>query len=154
MKKQLLLALFSGYTMLVNAQTLTPFTGCPGINLAIVRPGNNSDVTNPITISTIDPGTGIVSSPLGTIIDANTLVNLQVNGLGLNAKDGFLYGLNADIPTSVTPNVPLPFYRIGNDAKAQQIGKIQTPLLANLENISIVNASAGEVDQNNNYYFT
>ena len=154
MKKQLLLALFCGYTMLVNAQT--PFMGCPGINLVIERTGNNSDVLNPVTISAIDPGTGIVSPSLGTVIDANTLANLQVNGLGLNAKDGFLYGLNADIPTSVTPNVPLPFYRIGNDAKAQQIGKIQTPppFLSNLENISIINASAGEVDQNNNYYFT
>ena len=64
----------------------------------------------------------------GPILDpANASVNLQINGIGLNTIDGFLYGINSstpDIPFSF-PIIPaMPYYRLCSNAVVQQLGTL------------------------------
>jgi hypothetical protein len=80
--------------------------------------------------------------------DATT--NFQVNALGLNTKDGFLYGLNAANRISLTANSPLPFYRIGANAVAIQTGNMQGLAMVAGENLSLVNPAACQADRPDN----
>ena len=155
MKKNLLM-LLPGFSFLITIAQPTPFNGCPSNNLAILRAGNNIS-TNPVSIYTINTSTGTPAIVSGPIADPlNAAANLQVNGLGLNTIDGYLYGLSADATANFTTNVPLPFYRLGANAQAEQIGSVRGPaiIMAMGETQSIVNAAAGETDQSDNYYFT
>ncbi|MES2431178.1 MAG: T9SS type A sorting domain-containing protein [Bacteroidota bacterium] len=137
-----------------------PYVGCPNGNFAVARAGNNSGIFNPMSIYTIATATGTPSLLSGPIKDpANPLLNLQVNGVGVNSVDGYLYGLNAGLP-SVDLSLPfrpsIPFYRIGINGVAEQVGIIKAPKapVAAPSNASIINSAAGEFDQLGNYYFT
>ncbi|MFT3935277.1 MAG: T9SS type A sorting domain-containing protein [Chitinophagaceae bacterium] len=153
MKKLVLLAVAS--SIIYNAYPQTPFSGCPNNNIAVVREGNNNDNTNPLSIYNIKSSTGAATFLSGPILDpANATINLQVNGVGLDGKDGFLYALSSGSTTNLTSNIPLPFYRIGADAVAQQIGNMPGPTRAGGETHSFVNTAAGEMDLSDNYYFT
>ncbi len=150
------LYIFIVTTLVTNAQTLTPFNGCPDNNLAIVRAGTNANDNNPISIYDINTS-GIVTFKSGPILDPSGLTtNLQINGLGLNTKDGFLYGLNSSSAALLTFNTPLPFYRLDANAVTQQTGVMPGPAINPVagETQSIVNPAAGEVDRSDNYYFT
>lgn len=149
MKTVLLSTLLSMACMSVIAQP-TPFVGCPNNNVAVLRAGTNSTNTNPLSIYNINTVTGTPTLLSGPILDpANTANNLQVNGLGLSTTDGFLYGLNS---SSVT--IPTPFYRVGANAVAEQIGNMPGPALSGAENLALVNSASGEMDRTSNYYFT
>jgi len=72
MKKSLLVSLFFLSAVLpVLSQPLVPFEGCPGVSVAITRPGFNLTFA-PHQIYLIDDTTGAVQ-PSGTPID------LQIN---------------------------------------------------------------------------
>ncbi len=139
-----------------NAQ-LTPFVGCPDVNLSVTRAGNNSANTNPYSIHSVNTITGapsIVSTP---ILNPAGTANLQVNGVGLNTADGYLYGLSSEIPTipmALPVRPPMPFYRVGSNGNSLQLGNVYGPALTGIENASVVSAAAGEMDQFNNYYFS
>jgi len=154
MKKILLLSLFVYIKLFSSAQPI-PFTGCPGNNVAVLRAGNNSAVTNPLSIYDVNSLTGSFSLRSGPILDpSNPAVNLQVNGLGLNSLDGFLYGINSNSTANLTTNTPVPFYRLGANSVAVQTGNLPGPVLAAGETQSFVNPAAGEIDKSGNYYFT
>lgn len=136
----------------------TAFVGCPNVNTAILRSGTNTPNTGPISIYTVNTTTGTPSLLSGPILDpANTSQNLQINGIGLNTIDGFLYGINSGTPTIPFsfPIVPaMPFYRLGSDAVAQQLGTLSGPAVAGVENSSIVSAAAGETNLTGTYFFS
>src|SRR5438874_1034374 len=77
------------------SQAVTPFTTCPDVNLGIVRAGMNADVTNPYYMYTVNTTTGSLSViPGGPLVYPGAPAQtLQVNGVGVNRVDGFVYGL-------------------------------------------------------------
>ena len=136
-----------GNAVLVPTTPLpAPFSGCPGVALAITRPGNNSAITNPVSIYNIDTASGAATFVSGPIIDVvNPSANLQVNGLGLNTMDGYLYGLNSTGPTTLSLTPATAFYRIGANAVAIELGTLSGPAPIAPDNASAVNFAAGEV---------
>lgn len=157
MKKSVLF-LFNLLSIATISAQPTAFVGCPNVNLAILRSGTNSAVTNPLSIYSVNTTTGLPSLLSGPILDpANASVNLQVNGLGLNTADGYLYGLYSNVPTIPLsfPVVPaFPYYRVGANAVAVQVGTLSGPAPVSPENASFVNSAAGELDQFGNYFFS
>ena len=122
-----------------NAQsTLQPFTGCPGVSVAITRPGLNAG-TSPYHIYLIDSAGAI--TPTGKSID------LQINGFGLNTTDGFLYG------THESSNVANPFLaRLDKNGTVENVGNLLPPPTP-LFHIGLINTAAGTNDDKDNYYF-
>lgn len=139
-----------------KAQLLTPFATCPDVNVAVVRAGNNSQNTNPYSIYTVNSGTGAPTLLSGPILNPLNASNLQVNGVGLNTADGYLYALSSEIPASPSFTPSTPFFRMGSNAGVLQLGTVSgpAPSVGLGENASFVNAAAGEFDHFNNYYFT
>ncbi len=80
----------------VGKKPLVAFDNCPGVSVAITRPGFNRTVS-PFQIYLIDEA--------GNIQSTGNPINLQINAFGLNNKDGFLYGLHesANISTHFFP---------------------------------------------------
>lgn len=156
--KRIVLLSFALSTAFVSFAQLTPFVGCPNVNTAILRSGTNSPNTGAISIYNVNSTTGATSLLSGPILDpANASLNLQINGLGLNTIDGFMYGINSGTPTiafafPIAP--PMPFYRLGSNAVAQQLGTLTGPAITGGENSTIVSAAAGEMDLAGNYYFS
>ena len=74
---------------------LQSFKGCPGLAVAITRPGINS-TGGPFQVYTIDPSSGNIQA-IGHPIDH------QINAFGLNTKDGFLYGMH-EVSNVVQPH--------------------------------------------------
>jgi len=141
--KKYLRSLLAGYILLpslVFAQTPTPFEGCPGVSVAITRPGFNINLV-PHQIYFIDDTTGAIT-PTGDPID------LQINAFGLNNEDGFLYGMYQ------TFNVANPFLaRVGKNGKYKTVGTILAPQTGPFR-VGIVNTAAGTMDDKDNFYFT
>ncbi|HXB95125.1 MAG TPA: hypothetical protein VNU70_08200, partial [Puia sp.] len=132
----LLLLFFYQYT--VNAQSLEPFSGCPGISVAITRPGFNANL-GPFQIYLIDSAGGI--TPSGNPID------LQINGFGLDNTDGFLYGIHESF------NVANPFLaRVDKNGNFENVGTLTGPPVDQFH-VAIVNTDAGTNDDKDNYYF-
>jgi hypothetical protein len=118
---------------------LAAFTGCPGVSVAITRPGNNRTIA-PYQIYTIT-NTGVIQ-PSGDPI------NQQINAFGLNAKDGFLYGMHESI------NILRPWLsRVDRNGTVVDLGRIIPPAGTGLS-AGIINTAAATMDNNNNYYFT
>lgn len=133
-----LLPLLFVYPIAVNAQSLEPFTGCPGLSVAITRPGLNANLA-PFQIYLIDSAGGI--QPSGNPID------LQINGFGLDNTDGFLYGMHE------TFNVANPFLaRVDKNGNFQNLGTLTGPHTDQFH-VAIVNTDAGTNDDKDNYYF-
>ncbi|HXB05657.1 MAG TPA: hypothetical protein VNW04_01040, partial [Puia sp.] len=122
-----------------HAQTsLQPFSGCPGVSVAITRPGLNAG-TSPFQIFLIDPAGGITPS--------GNPINLQINGFGLNTADGFLYGLHE------ASNVANPFLtRVDKNGNFENLGTLLAPPTAPFH-VGLVNTAAGTNDDKDNYYF-
>ncbi|MGG9971696.1 T9SS type A sorting domain-containing protein [Ferruginibacter sp. SUN002] len=156
--KKTLLVLFGAISFITTLAQPTPFITCPDVNVAVLRSGDNSGIANPLSIYTIATTTGMPTLLSGPILNpANAGTNLQINGVGLNTADGFMYGLYSGSPAfSLTPATP--FYRLGSNAVAVQLGTVPGPAIIPggpyFENAAIVNSAAGEVDQFGNYYFS
>ena len=76
------------------SQALHPYRNCPNVNIAIVRAGTNADINNPYFLYNVNQATGAMTLvPGGPYLDpSNPSANLQVNGIGVNRVDGFIYG--------------------------------------------------------------
>jgi hypothetical protein len=124
----------------VGKKKLKPFVGCPGLSLAITRPGINSG-TDPYQVYQINANNGNIR-PMGHPI------NLQINGFGLNRKDGFLYGMHesSDI---FGPS----FARVDSNGDYIDLG-ILTPPDGSGNQVGIINTAAATMDGSDNYYFT
>jgi hypothetical protein len=125
--------------VLIFAQAPEPFDNCPGVSVAITRPGTNLTLV-PHQIFLID-STGAIT-PSGDPID------LQINAFGLNNADGFLYGMYQ------TTNVANPFLaRVGKNGKYENAGTILGPPVDPFK-VSLINTAAATMDDSDNYYFT
>src|SRR6188472_81518 len=80
------LALGFPFVTSVKSQNLEPFTGCPGVSVAVTRPGFNSSLA-PSNIYLVDEATGAMQA-------VGNPIQLQINAFGMN-NDGFLYGMQA-----------------------------------------------------------
>src|SRR6185312_5759834 len=95
------------------AQTLQPFENCPGVSVAVTRPGINSKAS-PFQIFLIDKAGNV--QPSGSPIDR------QFNAFGLNSKDGFLYGMHE------SSDVTDPFFsRVDRNGNFLDIGRLTAP---------------------------
>lgn len=137
-----------------NAQP-TAFTTCPNANVAVVRAGDGGANTNPFSIYNINATSGNATLLSGPILNpADTTLNLQLNGLGLNNQDGLMYGLFADAPTALSLTPTTPYYRLGANAEALQLGILSGPGLMTGDNASFIFPNAGEFNQTGTYYFS
>jgi Secretion system C-terminal sorting domain/Repeat of unknown function (DUF6923) len=128
------------YTVITStAQSLQPFENCPGVSVAITRPGINSTVS-PFQIFLIDKD--------GNVQPSGHPIKLQINGFGLNNQDGFLYGMHESL--NVTD--PL-FSRVDKNGNFVDIGKLTTPPNSGSQ-VGIINTAAATMDGRDNYYFT
>ena len=138
------------FLQLLYSQAVVPYTTCPDVNIAIARAGTNSDITNPYFLYNVNQLTGAMSQVAGAGFKdpLNTSQNLQVNAVGVNKKDGFIYGLAYDGSVSTAR-----FVRLDKNYGATSFGNIAPPVSATGP-ISFVNSAAGEMDTSGNYYFT
>lgn len=141
------------FTQAGFSQATSPFAGCPNENLMIARSGTNSYNNEAVSIYNVDLSTGAASLIPGSIKDPSTSNNIDINAVGLNILDGYLYAMNP----LATPTQK--FYRIASDYGIEQIGTIQAPTNNSTPppggfSLNVVNAAAGEVDNTGNYYFT
>src|SRR5262245_42914736 len=99
--------------VLLSAQNLQPFENCPGVSVAITRPGINA-TSGPYQIYLIDS--------MGAVQASGGPIDLQINGFGLNTKDGFLYGIHE------SPNVINPFLtRVDKNGSFENVGILTPP---------------------------
>lgn len=132
-----LISLLFCYPIFLNAQSLEPFSGCPGVSVAITRPGLNANLA-PFQIYLIDSSGGITPS--------GNPINLQINGFGLNIADGFLYGIHE------SSNVANPFLaRVDKNGNFENVGTITGPRTDQFH-VAIVNTAAGTNDDKDNFY--
>ena len=133
-----------------DVPTVTAFENCPDVDVAIVRPGTNADITNPYSLYTVNNTTGAMTLvPGGPYKDpANPTQNLQFNGFGVNRKDGFIYGI-AFGGTTLTNR----FMRLGSNYGAIDLGIIPSPS-AGFGTLGFINSAAGDMDTSGNFYFS
>ena len=141
------------FTQAGFSQATLPFAGCPNENLMIARSGTNSYNNEAVSIYNVDETTGAASIIPGSIKDPANGNHIDINAVGLNFMDGYLYAMS--------PNATAPpkFYRIASDYGIEQIGVIQPPTTLSAPPpggfaAGVVNSAAGEVDNAGNYYFT
>jgi hypothetical protein len=124
----------------VRKKKLVHFEGCPGLTVAISRPGINSTQT-PYQIYTVNAATGTVQA-------TGHAINFQINGFGLNSKDGFLYGMHE------SSNVFNPFLsRMDRNGDYEDIGTLSPPT-ASGSKTGIINTAGATMDGKDNYFFT
>eukprot|EP00697_Spironema_sp_BW2_P017875 gnl/Spiro4/9699_TR5157_c0_g1_i1.p1 gnl/Spiro4/9699_TR5157_c0_g1~~gnl/Spiro4/9699_TR5157_c0_g1_i1.p1 ORF type:complete len:1009 (+),score=-108.50 gnl/Spiro4/9699_TR5157_c0_g1_i1:245-3271(+) len=148
---------FSGFSrfFLVDGNVAVPiaFTTCPTTNLAIARPGYNTYNNEPVSMYMMDTATGIATLiPGGPLKDPTTNKNIDINGTGVNALDGYVYGLRDTVNTAGTAASPM-LYRIGSNYSAYVVGTLPAPSLLGGENLAVVNPAAGSFDDQGNYYY-
>lgn len=125
----------------VGTTQLRPFTGCPGISVAITRPGFN-DTKAPYQVYTVTETTGSMQP-------AGDPINLQINAFGLNSKDGLLYALHE------SADITQPWFtRLGRDGNHEDISRLSPPPVASAAESAIINTAGGTMDGNDNYYLT
>ena len=134
-----------------DVPTVTAFENCPDVDVAIVRPGTNADITNPYSLYTVNNTTGAMTLvPGGPYKDpANPTQNLQVNGFGVSKKDGFIYGIAFDVFSLSTSR----FMRLGSNYGAIDLGEIPAPA-SGFPAVGIINSAAGDMDTSGNFYFS
>ena len=132
------------------AQVSQPFATCP-TSVAVARSGTNTYNNEPVTFYNFSTASGAATAlPGGPLKDpANPANNMDINGVGLNSIDGYMYGMRPD-PAATTPK----FYRMGSNYSAEQVGTIGAPVPVAPANIGVVNAAAGEIDGGGTYYVT
>lgn len=133
-----------------HSQATLHFTTCPNVNVGVVRAGTNADVQNPYYIYSVNTSTGAVTQfPGGPLLNpAAANQNLQVNAVGVNTADGFMYGLE----TETTGSNPK-FVRFDYGYGVTMLGGVVPPT-SPTGFLGIVNTAAGEMDRSNNYYYT
>jgi hypothetical protein len=150
MKKLLLPAIILFFGSSSFSQATLHFTTCPNVNVGVVRAGTNADVQNPYYIYSVNTSTGAVTQfPGGPLLNpAAANQNLQVNAVGVNTTDGFMYGLE----TETTGNNPK-FVRFDYGYGVTLLGGVVAPT-SPTGFLGVVNTAAGDMDRNDNYYYT
>ena len=153
MKKFLTPLLIIGLTIINNSlfsQATVPFTTCPDVNVAVVRSGTNADITNPYSIYNVNTFTGAMTLiPGGPLLNpSNPAIKMQINAVGLNTTDGFLYGLAFEGSVNTAR-----FVRFDKNYGITAFGNIAPPTSATGP-FSFLNSAAGDCDRSNNYYFS
>lgn len=138
------------FTVETQSQAVDPFTTCPEVNVAVVRSGMNADIQNPYYIYTVNTTNGTFTQlPGGPLRNPeNPVQNLQVNGIGVNTIDGYMYGLASEGSVNTAR-----FVRFDKRYGVTLFGNIAPPTSLTGP-LSFINFAAGDVDRNNNYYFT
>ena len=122
----------------VGKKPLVPFENCPGVSVAITKPGFNNS-TSPYQIFLIDRD--------GNVQSSGHPINLQINAFGLNNKDGFLYGLHE------SSNLSDPFFsRVDKNGDYIDIGKLTGPPNSDSQ-VGIINTAGATMDGRDNYYY-
>ena len=131
------------------AQVSQPFATCP-TSVAVARSGTNTYNNEPVTFYNFSTASGAATAlPGGPLKDpANPANNMDINGVGLNSVDGYLYGMRPDAVT--TPK----FYRMGKNYSVEQIGTIAAPTPVAPAVIGAVNSAAADIDGGGTYYIT
>jgi hypothetical protein len=132
------------------SQATVPFTTCPDVNIAVVREGTNADITNPYFIYNVNTATGgMTLLPGGPLLNpADPSIKMQINGVGLNTTDGFLYGLAFEGSVNTAR-----FVRFDKNYGVTALGNIAPPT-SPTGPLGFVNSAAGDCDRANNYYFS
>lgn len=132
------------------AQANDPYNECPAVNIAIVRAGGNAAVTNPYYLYNVNTITGTMTQVSGGPYKdpVNPALNMQVNGIGVNRKDGYIYGLASD-GTITTAR----FVRMDKSYGVTDLGSIPSPA-SGTGLLGIVNPAAGAMDTAGNFYFS
>ena len=136
--------------MKISGQATHPYTQCPDVNIAIVRAGLNADVTNPYYLYNVNQSTGIMSLVTGGPYKdpTNPVNNLQINGIGVNRVDGYIYGLAFDGTTTTAR-----FMRLDSSYGVTDLGAVPSPASSS-GLLGFVNPAAGDVDTAGNYFFS
>ena len=135
---------------LSNGQAVSPYTTCPDVNISIARAGTNADITNPYYLYNVYQVTGAMTKVPGNGFKdpSSPTQNLQINAIGLNKKDGYIYGLVYDGSVSTAR-----FVRADKNYGVTSFGNIAPPVSASGP-VSFVNSAAGEMDSSGNYFFS
>jgi hypothetical protein len=146
MKHALPTALFLIGASTFSAQAQTPFPA--GSNVVISKPGTNSAAK----IYTIYTNTNAAS---GTFTQGITFTPLyNINGIGLNAVDNFVYGAAY---TGNTNNIGTAFnislFRIGANGVQVDLGVLPLTGALGSGSLEFVNFSAGTVSLDGKYYY-
>ena len=132
---------------MVHAQPQIPFstTSVNYVYMGVAGMNNSPNSTYIYTSPTA--ATSTINFANGTLVTGSSY---KINGIGLNQQDGFLYGIafpnNAGVATT-------PFYRIGANGVAKQLGSIPAPLVLGAS-MTFINTTAGFVDANGTYWFS
>jgi hypothetical protein len=134
----------------LHAQANIPYTNCPDVNIAIVRAGTNNDTSNGYHLYQVNQVTGAMTLVSGGPYKdpLRPAHNLQVNGIGVNRKDGFIYGLAFDGTVTTARLV-----RMDKHYGVTDLGNIPSPS-SSTGLLGFVNHAAGEMDTAGNYYFS
>lgn len=129
---------------------VSPYTTCPDATITVARAGTSADINNPYYLYDVNNTTGVMTQVAGGPYKdpADFSKNLQVNAIGLNKKDGFIYGLTNQSTVTTTR-----FLRLDKTHGATAIGSLPSPT-SPTATVGFINSAAGEVDTAGNYYFT
>jgi Secretion system C-terminal sorting domain len=145
-----LLSYFCPIAQTGTAPGARPLAVCPNVNIAVARAGLNKDTLNPYYIYSVNSTTGAISLyPGGPLLDpANPAKNLQVNAIGVNPNDCFVYGLvyQGNLATAA-------FAKFNYNYDVTLFGNVPSPT-STTGSLAFVNSGAGDVDKSNNYYFS
>ena len=146
----LLAVVVSYYPPALSQQTGTPFI-CDR-TLYISQGLSTLGQLNPTTLSRV------ITTPSFSLTNINTPAQTdpQYNAIGLNIRDGFIYGIapNSDLIDSGTAINPPLLYRIDSSGTATSLGSVTGfPVLPGTNTPTATrNAFAGDIDRNGVYY--
>lgn len=142
MKRKAFTLIFAAMAGIAHAQTAFPSGVTSYVYVGAAGPNASTEPLMMYTSSNV-AGANFIN---GTAI---TGVTGKLNGFGLNKTDNFLYGIGFQQAATTAA----PFYRVGSDGVAQQVGIIQPPLVPGAT-IALINTTAGMNGANDNYYVT
>jgi hypothetical protein len=132
------------------SQAVMPYAACPDAGIAIARAGLNANTTNPFYLYDVNATTGAAMQVPGGPYKhpMAPAQNLQVNAIGVNRMDGFIYGLSAD--NTITSARLL---RLDKNYGVTDLGVLPPPASLPFQ-IGVINTAAGDMDDEGNYWFT
>ena len=127
----------------VNSQAVIPFTGCPDVYVIAYKDGFSCTQAS-YNFYTLDINGNLNSTPFATTLDT-----LEINGLGINSTDAFLYGLQTARVGNTSPCTfrDTRLIRMDQNGGNDILGFIKPPL------DGAVSSAVGCVALNNQYYF-
>lgn len=115
----------------------------PKLYVAITKPGMNTAAKNYTIYTSSSPSSGYTSTVSFT-------PSQDINGMGLNPVDNFVYGAAFIGAQSASTDIDVALYRIGADGNYVDLGLL--PLIGN-DPMRLVNYNGGTVSQDGKYYY-